>query len=340
MRTDDFDYHLPPELIAQEPAPQRHLSRLMVLDRARHAITHSRFDHLGEFLRPGDLIVANRTRVMRARLAARRPTGGAVELLLLREQGNGVWTLMARPSRKLREGMTLSIEGSAMAATLGQALGEGEWLARFDGGSGLHTELDRVGRLPFPPYIHNPAAPEDRYQTTYADRDGSVAAPTAGLHFTPELLESLRRQGVGVQFVTLHVGAGTFKPVTAETVEEHRMHAEWGAVPAEVAQAINEARRVGGRIIAVGTTTTRLLESSCRDGEQQPFEGDTDRFIYPGYRFRAIDGLITNFHLPRSTLLMLVSALAGREFILEAYQEAVREQYRFFSFGDAMLILP
>ncbi|HZU12831.1 MAG TPA: tRNA preQ1(34) S-adenosylmethionine ribosyltransferase-isomerase QueA [Chloroflexota bacterium] len=339
MRTDDFDYQLPPDLIAQEPAAERSHSRLMVVNRAERTISHDRFDRIGDYLRPGDLLVANRTRVIPARLAARRETGGHVELLLLKDRGSHVWEAMARPSRKLSTGQTLSIAGAPVQAQLVASLGEGQWLVCFSGDGDIGSALRQAGALPLPPYITNPNAPVDRYQTVYADRDGSVAAPTAGLHFTPELLDSLRARGIGVEFVTLHVGPGTFKPVTAERVEEHRMHAEWGDVPAEVADAVNRTREGGGRTIAVGTTSTRLLETA-RDGARAvQFQGDTDRFIYPGYRFGVVDGLVTNFHLPRSTLLMLVSALAGRDLIRHAYDEAVRCRYRFYSFGDAMLIL-
>lgn len=339
MRTDDFNYTLPPELIAQEPAPDRSSSRLLVLDRASGTITHQRFDSIATYLRSGDVLVANRTRVMPARLAARRQTGGCVELLLLRRCASAQWRALARPSRKLRVGEVLHIEGSSAGAQLRERLGEGEWLVNFTAPGDVQEELRRAGTLPLPPYIRNPSAPTDRYQTVYGDTEGSVAAPTAGLHFTDELLGTLRDMGVTVEFLTLHVGAGTFKPVTADRVEEHLMHSEWGQIPAEVADRINQARRAGGRVVAVGTTSTRLLETATDNGTVRPFEGETGIFIYPGYRFKAIDALITNFHLPRSTLLMLVSAFAGRETILEAYAEAIRQRYRFYSFGDAMLIL-
>lgn len=339
MRTDDFDYELPADLIAQTPAPQRQLSRLLVLDRTAGTVRHDRFDHLGCYLRPGDVLVANRTRVMPARINARRVTGGAVELLLLRQLDDGSWVALGRPSRKLRPGATLEIPDSSVSATVEDRLDDGQWVVRFAGEGDVAAEVHRIGRLPLPPYIRNPDAPMDRYQTVYADREGSVAAPTAGLHFTPQLLDHLRETGVTTAFVTLHVGIGTFKPVVAERIEDHRMHAEWGEVPAETADAINRARAAEGRVVAVGTTTTRLLESAWSDGRIEPFKGETDRFIYPGYRFEAIDALVTNFHLPRSTLLMMVSAFAGRDAVLAAYREAVSERYRFYSFGDAMLIV-
>jgi S-adenosylmethionine:tRNA ribosyltransferase-isomerase len=339
MRTDDFDYRLPPELIAQEPAAERSGSRLLVLDRRSGAIQHSRFECLGAYLRAGDVLVANRTRVVPARLHARRASGGAVELLLLHNSGHDFWETMARPGRKLRPGEHLSVNGSPLTATPVSRQPDGNWLVRFDGAADVSDALRAAAQLALPPYIRHTSAPESRYQTVYGDRDGSIAAPTAGLHFTETLLEDLRHSGVGVEFVTLHVGPGTFTPVTAETVEEHRMHAEWGEVTGTTASAINRAAAAGGRVVAVGTTSTRLLESAWDGQVLAPFSGETDRFIYPGYAFKAIDGLITNFHLPRSTLLMLVSAFAGRENVLRAYQEAISARYRFYSFGDAMLIL-
>jgi S-adenosylmethionine:tRNA ribosyltransferase-isomerase len=339
MRTDDFDYDLPSDLIAQNPVEHRAHSRLLVLDRHSGRIRHSRFDCLGSFLQPGDLLVANRTRVIPARLAARRASGGAVELLLLRMVRESVWETMARPGRKLRPGEVLSVDGSALRAVPEQRQPDGNWTVRFEGAQDVAAAVRAAGRLALPPYIRDSTSPDSRYQTVYADRDGSIAAPTAGLHFTHELLKELKRVGITAEYITLHVGPGTFKPVTADDVEDHRMHAEWGEVPAATAGAINTARSAGGRIIAVGTTTTRLLESAWSEGLAIPFQGETDRFIVPGYRFRVIEGLITNFHLPRSTLLMLVSAFAGRDNVLHAYREAIRERYRFYSFGDAMLII-
>lgn len=339
MRTDDFDYALPPELIAQEPAPERSQSRLLVLDRHSGTIEHARFADLGRFLRRGDLLVANRTRVIRARLHGRRRTGGSVELLLLGRRDGPVWEVMARPGRKLRPGEPIEIDGADLCAEPVERNGDGTWTVRFDGPGDVDASLRAAGEVPLPPYIRGSRAPEDRYQTVYADREGSVAAPTAGLHFSQPLLQHLTESGIGMEMVTLHVGAGTFKPVTADRIEDHRMHAEWGEVTPRTAAAVNETRRSGGRVIGVGTTTTRLLESAWTGTALEPFTGETDRFIYPGYQFGVIDGLVTNFHLPRSTLLMLVSAFAGRENVLRAYGVAVEERYRFFSFGDAMLII-
>lgn len=339
LRTDDFDYTLPAELIAQEPAERRDMSRLMVLDRATGAITHERFSRIGAYLRPRDLLVANRSRVIPARLIGRKETGGAVELLLVQSLGPDRWRALVRPSRKLRPHMRLRIDGSGIFAVAEERAEEGEWILKFEGEGDLPSQIRRAGTLPLPPYIQNPDAPLDRYQTVYADQDGSVAAPTAGLHFSHELLNRLRESGVQVRFVTLHVGPGTFKRVTAARIRDHRMHAEWGEVPAEVADAVNQTRAESGRVIAIGTTTTRLLESAVEHGRVRAFSGETDRFIYPGYTFQAIDALVTNFHLPRSTLLMLVSAFAGRDRIQAAYAEAIRQRYRFYSFGDAMLIV-
>jgi S-adenosylmethionine:tRNA ribosyltransferase-isomerase len=311
----------------------------MVLDRAAQTIEHTTFAEIVRYLAPGDVLVANRSRVLPARLCARKSTGGEVELLLLQPHDRLAWSALARPSRRLRAGMELAIEHSDVAARLEERTGEGQWLVRFHGPGDVEAKVREAGTLPLPPYIHNPNAPQERYQTVYADREGSVAAPTAGLHFSQQLLQSVRDSGVDVQLVTLHVGLGTFRPVTVSRVQDHTMHAEWGEVPDGVADAVNAARDRGGRAIAVGTTTTRLLESAVHSGRVTAFSGQTDQFIYPGYTFRAIDALVTNFHLPRSTLLMLVSAFAGREFVLSAYHEAIRRRYRFYSFGDAMLIL-
>jgi S-adenosylmethionine:tRNA ribosyltransferase-isomerase len=339
LRTDDFDYDLPPGLIAQAPAERRESSRLMVLERAQRTVKHNTFAHIVRFLQPGDVLVANRSKVIPARLCARKPTGGEVELLLLQPRGGHVWTALARPSRRLRSGVELAVGGSDLTARLEERADGGQWVVRFQGRGDIAAQLRAAGSLPLPPYIRSPDAPQERYQTVYADREGSIAAPTAGLHFSQALLQAIRDRGVDLQYVTLHVGPGTFRPVTAERVRNHRMHAEWGEVPKPVAAAVNTARERGGRVVAVGTTTTRLLESAVREGQITAFSGETDCFIYPGYIFKAIDALVTNFHLPRSTLLMLVSAFAGRDFILSAYQEAIRERYRFYSFGDAMLIL-
>lgn len=315
------------------------MSRLMVVDRSKRTTEHRRFVDLVEHLRPGDLLVANRSRVIPARLRARRQSGGAVELLLLEHIEDTRWRVLARPSRKLRSGEELALDGSALHAQLEDRGHGGEWAATFFGTQDVAEELRRVGSLPLPPYIRDPAAPQDRYQTVYADRDGSIAAPTAGLHFTEDMLARIRASGVEVEFVTLHVGRGTFQPVSAESVSEHTMHAEWGEIPPATAHRLTAVRREGRRIVAVGTTTTRLVESASCDDGVRPFSGHTNLFIYPGYRFKSVGALVTNFHLPRSTLLMLISAFADRELILRAYSEAVERRYRFYSFGDAMLIV-
>jgi len=339
LRTADFDFRLPPDLIAQDPAPRRDDSRLMVLERATQSITHDRFGNLPAYLNSGDILVANRSRVIRARLWARRETGGRVELLLTRSLQPDHWWALLRPSRRIRAGEKLGICGSTLRAQV-EASGEaGQWLIRFRGEGDVPSQLHTVGSMPLPPYITNSSASDDRYQTVYADREGSIAAPTAGLHFSIELLGRLRASGVAVEFVTLHVGMGTFKPVVVERVRNHRMHPEWGEVTGEAAASINRARVAGNRLVAVGTTTTRLLESAVRGGRLEAYSGETDRFIYPGYSFQAVDALITNFHLPRSSLLMLVSAFADRELVLRAYAVAVEVGYRFYSFGDAMLIV-
>ncbi len=337
LRTDDFDYDLPPEYIAQTPAEPRDSARLMVLDRRSGAITHAVFRDLGRFLRPGDLLVVNRTRVIPARLYARKvPTGGKVELLLLRREGPGVWQALVRG-----RGLRLQVENGPEAEIVAQLDGP---LRRIRFASPLdETQLDTVGQVPLPPYIHHPLADPERYQTVFAREPGSAAAPTAGLHFTPRLMEALRQQGITFAEVTLHVGLDTFAPVKEDDPTQHKIHTEWCRLPPETAERINATRAAGGRIIAVGTTTVRTLETAARYAPPgqivAPFEGDTDLFILPGFTFRVVDALITNFHLPRSTLLMLVSAFAGRETILHAYEVAKQAGYRFFSFGDAMLIL-
>lgn len=345
MRTADFDYDLPPELIAQEPVEPRDHARLFVLHRSSGAFEHRRFYELPELLRPGDLLVANDSRVLPARLYAVKPeTGGRVELLLLRERTTGVWEALVRPSRRVRPGSRVELldqndAPSGLTAVIGET--RGAWRAvRFE--APLQQVLERCGRVPLPPYIRAPLRNPERYQTVYARQPGSAAAPTAGLHFTPQLLERLRERGIGMAFVTLHVGLDTFRPVTEEHPQEHKMHSEYIAVPAETAALVNETKARGGRVVAVGTTVVRTLEAAIRassSGVLEPFAGTTDLFILPGFEFKVIDALITNFHLPRSTLLMLVSAFTGRELILRAYAEAVRERYRFYSFGDAMLIL-
>ncbi len=341
LRTADFDYDLPPELIAQQPVEPRDHARLMVLQRATQAITHARFYDLPRFLRPGDLLVANQTRVIPARLWGRKvPTGGKVELLLLRAEAADTWQALVR-GRGLRPGRRIALAAGFEAEIIADLGGP---LRRVRFNQPLDPEaLAQVGQVPLPPYIHQPVADPERYQTVYAREPGSAAAPTAGLHFTPRLLQTLQRQGIGWATVTLHVGLDTFAPVKEEDPRQHRMHTEWCRVPPETAARIRETKARGGRVVAVGTTAVRTLETAALHAPQgqliAAWEGDTDLFILPGFRFRVVDGLITNFHLPRSTLLMLVSAFAGREFILRAYEEAKAQGYRFFSFGDAMLIL-
>ncbi|MGQ9556846.1 MAG: tRNA preQ1(34) S-adenosylmethionine ribosyltransferase-isomerase QueA [Desulfurispora sp.] len=344
MRVDDFDYHLPPQLIAQQPAVERELSRLMVLHREPFSLEHRLFKDLPAYLRAGDCLVLNESKVIPARLrAVREPGGGRVEVLLLHQIEPNVWEALVRPGRKVPPGTTLLLGGAeqSIRGLVLEKTAAGGRVIRFDSPRPLLEVLDELGSLPLPPYIREQPADPHRYQTVYAQVPGSVAAPTAGLHFTPRLLEQLQDQGVQIVRLILHVGLGTFRPVQVDRVEEHTMHAEYYELTEAAARVINRVKRSGeGRVIAVGTTSTRCLESvAAPDGTVQAGRGMTDIFIYPGYRFKVIDGLITNFHLPRSTLLMLVSALAGREKILAAYAEAVRLSYRFFSFGDAMLII-
>jgi len=343
MNVDEFDYELPEELIAQEPLADRAGSRLLVLRKKSGEIAHERFRDLGKFLRPGDALILNDTRVIPARLYGRKTaTGARVELLLLRPLGGDRWETLARPAKRLKAGTTVEFaEGDArMTAVVEREEDDGRRIVRFEHEGSFESLLERIGRVPLPPYIRKPLVDRDRYQTVYARRAGSAAAPTAGLHFTEEMLETLRSAGIRVGYVTLHVGLGTFRPVTATRVEDHRMHAEVYEVPAATAELVNTTRRDGGRVVAVGTTVVRTLESAAKpDGTVAAQSGETDLFIYPGYRFRAVDALITNFHLPKSTLLMLVCAFAGRNAVLEAYRQAVELRYRFFSFGDAMLII-
>jgi len=342
MRVDDFDYELPEELIAQVPLTARDASRLMVLTRRERRVEHRHFRDLPEYLRPGDVLVLNDTRVIPARLAATRPTGGKVEILLLTPRGGDVWECLARPGRRAQVGQTLTFAGGRMT---GLVLGKTEYggrVVQLSAAAGLDVDslVDAVGEMPVPHYIKSRLDQPERYQTVYARERGSAAAPTAGLHFTPDLLGQIEGAGVVIARVTLHVGLGTFRPVKTEQVEEHVMHSEHYEVSAETAEAINSARAAGGRVVAVGTTTVRTLESSAdADGRVAPGAGWTSIFIYPGYVFRAVDAMVTNLHLPKSTLIMMVSAFAGREFVLDAYRHAVEEKYRFFSFGDAMLIL-
>ena len=341
MKTSDFYFELPKELIAQTPLERRDASRLMVLDREGGQIAHRHFYELPEYLRPGDCLVMNDSRVLPARLLGQRlPGGGACEVLLLADRGGDLWECLVRPGKKLRPGAELSFGGGLLTATVEDLAAGGNRLVRFRY-EGIFLEvLDRLGEMPLPPYIREKLSDRERYQTVYSRVPGSAAAPTAGLHFTPELLEHISNMGVKLCYVTLHVGLGTFRPVREENISDHEMHSEYCIVPEETARTVTGTKRAGGRVVAVGTTSCRTLESfatpeGCFDG---PRGGWTDIFIYPGYRFKCVDALITNFHLPESTLIMLVSAFAGREHVLNAYREAVAESYRFFSFGDAMLI--
>jgi len=339
MKTKDFYYELPEELIAQTPLERRDASRLMLLDRATGEVGHSVFSRLPEYLRPGDCLVMNDSRVIPARLIGHRATGGAVEVLLLTDLGSGVWECLTRPGRKTPVGTTITFGDGELTGEVVEAVEDGNKRIRFDY-EGIFLEvLERLGRMPLPPYIKAELGDPERYQTVYAKNPGSAAAPTAGLHFTPELLETMRGMGVELNWVTLHVGLGTFRPVKEEYLTDHTMHAEFCSVSAETAERVNRARAEGRRVIAVGTTSCRTLEAVAdEEGMLRPFDGWVNIYIYPGYRFKCIDGLITNFHLPESTLIMLVSALAGREKVLNAYRTAVEERYRFFSFGDAMFI--
>ncbi len=332
-------YDLPERLIAQTPLERRDGSRLLALDKTTGAMDHRHFYDLPEYLRPGDCMVLNDSRVIPARLIGTRPTGGAAEVLLLRDMGEGRWECLVRPGKKLRDGAQIIFGDGELTGRVEAVLPDGNRVVRFSY-EGIFLEvLERLGRVPLPPYIKEQLDDPERYQTVYSVHPGSAAAPTAGLHFTPELLDRIRAMGVDVRFVTLHVGLGTFRPVKAENVEDHEMHSEYCTVPVETAEAVNRARAAGGRVVSVGTTSCRTLESfTGEDGLLRPESGWTDIFIYPGYKFKCVDALVTNFHLPGSTLVMLVSALAGRENILNAYAEAVRREYRFFSFGDAMFI--
>ena len=339
MKKSDFYYDLPEELIAQNPLKQRDASRLMLLDKQSGAMDHRHFYELPQLLQPGDCLVLNDSRVLPARLIGQRASGGSVELVLLRDLGDDCWECLSRPGRKTRPGTELFFGNGELSAVVEQVAEGGNRIVRFRY-QGIFLEiLERLGKMPLPPYIKAELEDSERYQTVYSRELGSAAAPTAGLHFTPELLDEIREMGVQICTVTLHVGLGTFRPVKEEEIEDHPMHSEFCMIPESTAEIINRTKRSGHRVIAVGTTSCRTLESFAReDGTLEASSGWTDIFIYPGYRFRCIDALVTNFHLPESTLIMLVSALAGREHILDAYREAVREKYRFFSFGDAMFI--
>ena len=340
MKTADFDYDLPQELIAQDPLEQRDSSRLLILDKETGERTHKIFHDIIDYLHEGDCLVINNTKVIPARLIGEREgTGGKVEVLLLKRRSDNVWETLVKPGKKARPGMRLSFGDGLLHAEVQEVVDEGNRLIRFEYEGIFEEILDQLGQMPLPPYITHQLKDKNRYQTVYAKYDGSAAAPTAGLHFTKELLQQVKDKGVDIAEVTLHVGLGTFRPVKVDNVLDHHMHSEFYMVSQEAADKINNAKKNGGRIISVGTTSTRTLEAaSDENGMLKECSGWTDIFIYPGYSFKVIDCLITNFHLPQSTLVMLVSALAGREHVLNAYKEAVEERYRFFSFGDAMFI--
>ena len=339
LRKSDFYFDLPEELIAQTPLERRDSSRLLHLDKTTGALEHRHFYELLEYLREGDCMVFNDSRVLPARLIGARPTGGSVELVLLRDLGEGRWECLSRPGRKTRPGTEILFGNGELKATVESVAEGGNRIVRFDY-EGIFLEvLERLGKMPLPPYIKEELQDSERYQTVYSREIGSAAAPTAGLHFTKELMDKIAAKGVKLCYVTLHVGLGTFRPVKAEEIEDHEMHSEFCIIPEETARIVSETKKKGGRVIAVGTTSCRTLESFAReDGSLPAASGWTNIFIYPGYTFKCVDALVTNFHLPESTLIMLVSALAGREHVLHAYEEAVKERYRFFSFGDAMFI--
>lgn len=341
MELKDFTYNLPPELIAQDPLTDRSSSRLMVLDRKTGKIEHKVFSDIINYLNPGDCLVINDTKVIPARLMGVKPeTGAAIEILLLKRMENDCWECLVKPGKKARPGAIIEFGNGKLKGEIMEVLEEGNRIIKFSYEGIFEEILDELGQMPLPPYITHKLQDKNRYQTVYAKYEGSAAAPTAGLHFTPELLDAIKAKGVDIASVTLHVGLGTFRPVKVEKVEEHHMHSEFFCVEQEAADKINRARAGGNRIICVGTTSCRTLESAANEDGTIPVKsGDTEIFIYPGYKFKAVDCLITNFHLPESTLLMLISALADRETILGAYEEAVKEKYRFFSFGDAMFIL-
>ena len=340
MKTSDFYYDLPQELIAQDPLEDRSSSRLLVLDRKTGEMEHRVFRDITEYLRPGDCLVVNNTKVIPARLlGVKEDTGAGIEILLLKRKADNVWETLVKPGKKARPGARIVFGDGILKGEVLEVVDEGNRLIRFEYEGIFEEILDRLGQMPLPPYITHQLKDKNRYQTVYAEHDGSAAAPTAGLHFTPELLEEIQVKGVRLAHVTLHVGLGTFRPVKVEDVSQHHMHSEYYVVEEEQARLINDTRAAGGRVICVGTTSCRTLESAAdEDGILRAGSGWTDIFIYPGYRFKIMDALITNFHLPESTLLMLVSAFADKEKIMKAYEEAVRQRYRFFSFGDAMFI--
>ena len=341
MLKSDFYYDLPEELIAQEPIEPRDASRLLVMDKQTGALTDGTFRDIKTLLKPGDCLILNNSRVLPARLIGERVgTGAAVELLLLTPHGGDVWEVLAGPGRRAKPGYSLTFGGGLLTAKVLEVLEGGNRLVQFSYEGNFYETLDKIGQMPLPPYIKKRLEDKERYQTVYSNELGSAAAPTAGLHFTPELLDEVREMGVEVAFVTLHVGLGTFRPVKEDVVENHKMHSEHYELSPETAEVINRTRERGGRVIGVGTTSCRTLESvGLTDGVVKPADGWTEIFIYPGYEFQVLDGLITNFHLPESTLIMLVSALAGYDHTMDAYKHAVEEKYRFFSFGDAMMIV-
>ncbi|MRG88246.1 tRNA preQ1(34) S-adenosylmethionine ribosyltransferase-isomerase QueA [Salinibacillus xinjiangensis] len=341
MKIEDFDFQLPESLIAQTPLQDRASSRLMVLNREKQTIEHQYFSAITNYLNPGDCLVLNNTKVLPARLfGEKKGTGAKVEVLLLHQQEADNWEVLLKPAKKVKIGTEIIFGNGLLKAECKEKKEHGGAILTFQYEEIFYELLDQLGEMPLPPYIKEQLDDRDRYQTVYAKEQGSAAAPTAGLHFTTELLDEIAQKGVHIAYITLHVGLGTFRPVNVEDIENHEMHAEFYHVDDETAQLLNDVRSKGGRIITVGTTSTRTLETIARDqhGEFKKQSGWTDIFIYPPYEFKAIDGLITNFHLPKSTLIMLISAFAGREFVLKAYEEAVQQEYRFFSFGDAMLI--
>lgn len=340
MKTSDFYYELPKELIAQTPAEPRDSSRLLVLDKENGQIEHKHFYDIIDYLNPGDLLVCNDSRVLPARIfGIKDNTGARVEFLLLKQVGTNRWETLCKPGKKAREGAKFSFGGGILRASIAQVKDDGNRVVEFECEENFFTTLDKIGQMPLPPYITEELKDKERYQTVYSHELGSAAAPTAGLHFTNELMEKIKSKGVGIAYVTLHVGLGTFRPVKVDDVTKHKMHSEHYEISEESARLINEAKKNGKRVIAVGTTSCRTLESvATLYGEIKPCDGFTDIFIYPGYKFKVLDGLITNFHLPESTLIMVVSAFAGYDNIMNTYKTAVNEKYRFFSFGDAMFI--
>ena len=339
MKVSEFNYNLPEELIAQTPIEKRDESRLMILDRENKTIEHKKFKDIINYLEPGDVLVRNNTKVIPARLYGKKETGAKVEFLLLNNIEGDIWECIVRPGNKLHVGTKVIFGEGILTADILEIMPGGTRKVEFHYQGIFNEILDKIGLMPLPPYIHEELKQRDRYQTVYAKYNGSAAAPTAGLHFTPELLKKLEEKGIIIANVTLHVGIGTFRPVKEDSVEEHKMHSEHYYIKQEDVEKINNAKKNGNRVIAVGTTSCRVLETIADDkGMVKETEGDTQIFIYPGYKFKCLDGLITNFHLPQSTLLMLVSALAGKDFIMNAYEEAVKDRYRFFSFGDAMFI--